>query len=70
MHIIYSAAPADVAVQAVTKSSHSYGGDDEERPDERRLMLQEVKVHMDLLEKVEGVVHSDVLMKRKRELFI
>jgi hypothetical protein len=64
-----SAAPADMAVQAVAKASHSYGGDDEERPDERLLILQEVKVHMDLLEKFEGVVHSDVLKKRKRELF-
>jgi hypothetical protein len=68
-HGTNSEAPAGFAVQAVAKASHGYGADEEERPDERRLILEEVKVYMDLLEKFEGVVHSDVLKKRKRELF-
>ena len=40
-----------------------------ETQEERLLILQEVKEHMDLLEKFEGIVHRDILKKRKRDLF-
>lgn len=40
-----------------------------ETTEERRAVLQEVKEHMDLLEKFEGIVDTNVLKKRKRDLF-
>lgn len=38
-------------------------------PDDRRLVLKEVRDHLDLLKEFEGVIPEDELNKRKRELF-
>mmetsp|Transcript_2876 Transcript_2876/g.4192 ORF Transcript_2876/g.4192 Transcript_2876/m.4192 type:complete len:337 (+) Transcript_2876:357-1367(+) len=38
--------------------------------DERRLLLKEVREHLDLLKEFEGVIAPEELNKRKRELFI
>jgi len=38
--------------------------------DERRLLLQEVREHLDLLKEFEGVIAPEELNKRKRELFL
>jgi hypothetical protein len=40
-----------------------------EPPEERRQVLQEVRVHLDLLKEFEGFLPDKVLNQRKRELF-
>ena len=39
-------------------------------PEDRRLMLNEVKEHLDLLKEFEGVIPAEDLVRRKRELFL
>ena len=38
--------------------------------DDRRVILQEVKDHLNLLKEFEGVISEEELVKRKRELFL
>lgn len=38
--------------------------------EERRLMLKEVREHLDLLKEFEGVISEEELLRRKRELFL
>lgn len=46
-----------------------YAASREENHEERLQVLREVKEYMEVLEKFDGVIHEDFLMKRKRELF-
>lgn len=43
---------------------------DESRMSERRMALQEVREHLELLREFEGVVSDEELASRKRELFL
>mmetsp|Transcript_5550 Transcript_5550/g.6448 ORF Transcript_5550/g.6448 Transcript_5550/m.6448 type:complete len:301 (-) Transcript_5550:116-1018(-) len=43
---------------------------DEVNSESRRLLLQEVRQHLDLLKEFEGVIPEDDLSRRKRELFM
>jgi hypothetical protein len=66
-----AAAPsAAAAAAAVTsfKDDRFYDPADD-FPGQRRLLLQEISQHMELLDKFDGVVHADLIKKRKRELF-
>lgn len=38
--------------------------------DDRRVLLQEVRQHLDILKEFEGVISTDEIAKRKRELFL
>jgi len=51
------------------KDDGDYYNSQEECSRERRLILEEIKQHMELLDKFGGVVPSDVIKKRKRDLF-
>lgn len=66
---IAPAASGETVPPAAAAEGSIYAVDKGESPTARRLILQEVKDHMDLLEMFTGVVHADVLKKRKRELF-
>lgn len=43
---------------------------EEQRMSERRMALQEVREHLELLKEFEGVVSDEELASRKRELFL
>jgi hypothetical protein len=43
---------------------------DEQQPEERRMVLKEVREHLELLKEFEGVISQDELNKRKRDLFM
>eukprot|EP00980_Cylindrotheca_fusiformis_P012898 scaffold3211_cov120-Cylindrotheca_fusiformis.AAC.6 len=60
---------AGVPGAASASRINSYGKEEEESGAERRQILQEVKEHMEILDMFHGIVHNDVLKKRKRDLF-
>ena len=39
-------------------------------PEDRRLMLNEIKEHLNVLKEFEGVIPAEDLVRRKRELFL
>jgi hypothetical protein len=39
-------------------------------PDDRRLVLKEVREHLELLKEFEGIIPAQDIVKRKRELFL
>lgn len=43
---------------------------EEQHPEERRLVLKEVREHLELLKEFEGVISEEELNKRKRDLFM
>jgi hypothetical protein len=43
---------------------------EEQQPEERRIVLKEVREHLELLKEFEGVISQEELNKRKRDLFM
>lgn len=70
--------PAVASVPALAKpkagSTPGSGADNAVKkgntPDDRRLMLKELREHLDLLKEFEGVIPAEDLARRKRELFL
>jgi hypothetical protein len=56
--------PAPKTLQLPDDKKRSVGADD------RRLMLNEVREHMELLKEFEGIIPDEELVKRKQELFL
>lgn len=71
--------PAEASLPAATKPKvgstpgagpENAGKKGSNTPDDRRLMLKEVREHLDLLKEFEGVIPAEDLARRKRELFL
>jgi hypothetical protein len=51
-----------------SETAADVGGD--QQPEERRMVLKEVREHLELLKEFDGVISQDELNKRKRDLFM
>ncbi len=65
-------ARSEVPDSAVVKASPAkkVGVEEEEEEEEKRLTVQEVREHLELLKEFEGIIPDEEIAQRKRDLFL
>ena len=57
-------------VPKTTSSKHASAAEEEEQAEDRRLTVQEVREHLELLKEFDGIIPAEEIAQRKRDLFL